>query len=121
MGILLHQLIRFGLFQIKMKITLCLLFLAMTLSTTNGAPAPQNFGAFNFQGVGFNRETGKGLATAKVGLGAAKAGLGLLSGDRNLQQKGAGLILKGAAVGAASHFLPSNNGGTSSTFGQLFG
>ena len=61
------------------------------------------------------------LATAKVGLGAAKAGLGLLSGDRNLQQKGAGLILKGAAVGAASHFLPSNNGGTSNTFGQLFG
>ena len=61
------------------------------------------------------------LATAKVGIGAAKAGLGLLSGDRNLQQKGAGLILKGAAVGAVSHFLPSNNGGTSNTFGQLFG
>ena len=34
--------------------------LAVALSTTNGAPAPQNFGAFNFQGVGFNRETGKG-------------------------------------------------------------
>merc|ERR1739848_975347 len=98
--------------RIKMKIALCLLFLTVALSTTDGAPTPQRIGAFNFAGVGFNRETGKGLATAKVGIGAAKAGIGLLTGDRNLQQKGGSLILKGAAVGAASHFLPSNNGGT---------
>merc|ERR1712241_726225 len=119
--ILYRHLKRFGLFGIKMKIALCLLFLTVALSTTDGAPRPQSFGAFNFAGVGFNRETGKGLATAKVGIGAAKAGIGLLTGDRNLQQKGAGLIVKGAAVGAASHFLPSNNGGTTNTFGQLFG
>ena len=61
------------------------------------------------------------LAKLKVGAGAAKAGLGLLTGDKKLQQKGAGLIIKGAAVGAASHLLPSNNGGTTNTFGQLFG
>ena len=62
------------------------------------------------------------LATAKFGIGAKKVGLGLLTGNKHLQQKGAGLILKGAAVGAASHFLPSNNGRTTNTFrnGQRF-
>ena len=32
----------------------------MALSTNDAAPTPQGFGAFNLQGVGFNRETGKG-------------------------------------------------------------
>ena len=35
-------------------------FLTVALSTTDGAPAPQRIGAFDFAGVGFNRETGKG-------------------------------------------------------------
>ena len=32
----------------------------VALSMTDGAPAPQRIGAFNFAGVGFNKETGKG-------------------------------------------------------------
>merc|ERR1712168_776573 len=91
-------------------------FLAVALSSNDAAPAPQQFGAFNLQGIGINKETGKGLATAKVGIGAAKLGASILTGDRNLQQKGVNLIAKGALVGAASHLLPSNNSGTKNTF-----
>merc|ERR1712109_157702 len=106
---------------LKMKIALCLLILILALSKSDGAPAPQSFGAFNLAGVGVNKETGKGLATAKIGGGAALAGLGLLTGNREKQTAGANLIVKGAVVGAASHLLPSNNGGSTNTFAQLFG